>query len=81
MIAIGPRIRTLRQAAGLSQTDLARQAGLSQRAVSAIENGEIANPGVYTLDNLATALGLPLIALLAPDAGPPHGIETPPRCS
>ena len=54
----GHRLRRLRAAAGLSQEALAEAAGLSARAVRALEAGERVTPHRDTVRLLAGALGL-----------------------
>lgn len=51
-------LRSARQAAGLSQEELAERSGLSVRNISNIERGRIARPRRSSLDALADALGL-----------------------
>src|SRR5688500_16833308 len=51
-------LRRARRAAGLSQEELAERAGLSARAISALERGVNRAPRRDTLDMLADALGL-----------------------
>ena len=51
-------LREEREAAGMSQRALARQAGLSPQAVSRIERGETQTPRWETIRRLATALGI-----------------------
>ncbi|HLJ65032.1 MAG TPA: substrate-binding domain-containing protein [Stellaceae bacterium] len=53
--ATGQRLETLRRAAGLSQSELARRAGLSRQAMSAIEAGTY-QPGVAVALRLARIL-------------------------
>ena len=55
----GARLRRLREAAGLTQEQLAERAGLSAKAVSALERGERRRPYPHTLEALARALALP----------------------
>jgi predicted ATPase/Tfp pilus assembly protein PilF/DNA-binding XRE family transcriptional regulator len=55
----GALLKRHREAAGLSQEQLAEQAGLSAKAVSALERGERRSPHPATLRRLADALGLP----------------------
>jgi transcriptional regulator with XRE-family HTH domain len=52
------RLRRLREAAGLTQEELAVRAGLSPRAISAIERGERQRPYPHTVRMLSDALGL-----------------------
>src|SRR3712207_3767302 len=54
----GSRLRRLREAAGLTQEELASKAGLSARAVSVLERGERKRPYPHTVRSLAEALGL-----------------------
>ncbi len=51
-------LRRLRQAAGLSQEDLAERAGLTSAAIGALERGERRHPYPHTLRALAGALDL-----------------------
>ena len=53
--SLGDQIRSARRAAGLTQTELARRAGLFQPHVAALESG--ATPALNTLRRLADALG------------------------
>ncbi len=52
----GPRIRERRLALGLTQSDLATRSGLSQEAISRLENGRIRGLMQPTQDALALAL-------------------------
>jgi len=53
---LGAKVRCLREQIGLSQSQLAAQAGLSQGYLSQIENGEVQNPSAAVLFRLAQAL-------------------------
>ncbi len=55
-IDLGAKTRHLREQIGLSQAQLAAQAGLSQGYLSQIENGEVHNPSAAVLFRLAQAL-------------------------
>ena len=55
-VGIADRLRALREAKGLSQTDLAHQAGIDRKTVNRIENGHY-SPSMDTLVYLAEALG------------------------
>jgi predicted ATPase/DNA-binding XRE family transcriptional regulator len=55
----GARLRRLREAAGLSQEELAARAGLTAKAISMLERGERRRPYPHTVRSLADALGLP----------------------
>ena len=52
----GERLRALRQAAGLTQEELAERAGLTAHAVSALERGTRTRPHPHTVRSLARAL-------------------------
>ena len=52
-------MRRQREAAGLTQEELASKAGLSARAISSLERGERKHPYPHTARSLADALGLP----------------------
>jgi transcriptional regulator with XRE-family HTH domain len=53
------RLRSLREAAGLTQEELASRAGLSSHAVSALERGTRRRPHPHTVRSLSDALELP----------------------
>src|SRR3712207_7555799 len=57
-LTFGSRLRRLREAAGLTQEELALRAGLSPRAISALERGERQRPYLHTVRTLAEALEL-----------------------
>src|SRR5918912_1020664 len=58
-VPFGVRLRRLRQAAGLTQEELASRAGLTAKGISALERGERRHPYPHTVRSLADALGLP----------------------
>lgn len=60
---IGQRLRSARQAAGISLRELARRASVSASLVSQIETGRL-RPSVSTLYTLTGALGIPVADLL-----------------
>ena len=62
----GKRLRVLREAAGRSQADIAKRAGLSRVFVNQLEAGT-RDPSLSTLTRVAKALGVTLAELL--DAG------------
>lgn len=55
--SLAGRLRVLREAAGLSQEELAERAGLSSHAISALERGTRTRPYPHTLRALCDALG------------------------
>lgn len=75
MIAIGPRIREMRQARGLSQGDLENRTGLLRCYLSRVENGHT-EPSLQTLARIAAALNMPVAGFFdasgdeEPAAGP-----------
>ena len=54
------RLRELREAYGLTQTDVAGELSVSQRRVSRIEHGDVERTQVDTLRRYAEAVGEPL---------------------
>lgn len=56
---VGDRIRTAREAAGLSQRELAARMGTSQAAIARLEAGGV-GATLTTLHRVAVALGLEL---------------------
>lgn len=63
-VLIARNIRQRRKAAGLTQGGLAEAAGLAQTAVSYIEREDGKSPTVGSLEAIATALKVPVWALL-----------------
>ena len=57
MAPIRLRIRELRLAQGMTQTELAKRAGLRVASVSAIETGQTSGIDFDTLEKLASVLG------------------------
>lgn len=64
--ALGTRIRTLREAKGWSQEELANRAGVDRSYMSGIERG-VRNPSALKLADLARALGVPTASLFTKD--------------
>ncbi len=62
---LGRRVRELRVRQGLSQTELARRAGMTQPAVARFEAGGTV-PTLPVLERLARSLGVQLTVQLAP---------------
>jgi phage repressor protein C with HTH and peptisase S24 domain len=56
MSTVGDRIRKAREAAGMTQVDLARAVGVSKVAISAIESGKTKHPSAPVLFKIADAL-------------------------
>jgi ribosome-binding protein aMBF1 (putative translation factor) len=64
---IGQAIRERRLALGLSQTELATRAGMTQPALSRLEAGGVV-PTIPLLERISTALDADLIVEIAPHA-------------
>ncbi|MCA1695972.1 MAG: helix-turn-helix domain-containing protein [Actinobacteria bacterium] len=64
-LELGQRVRELRVQQGLSQTELARRAGMTQPAVARFEAGGTV-PTLPVLERLARSLGAELTVQLAP---------------
>lgn len=60
---VGKQVRIYRLKHGMTQQDLAERCGIYQTYLSRIENGA-ANPSIFLLNALATALGVELHILL-----------------
>jgi transcriptional regulator with XRE-family HTH domain len=63
---VGRNAARLRQAAGLTQEQLAERSGFSQQYISKLEKGR-RNPTIVTLYELATGLGATPADLVRPD--------------
>lgn len=63
-------VRERRIERGLSQQQLAQLSGVKQATISMIETDERRNPGIYTLEALAQAMGLGIMDLYQPDSTP-----------
>ncbi len=68
-------IRTARDMAGLTQTELAELAGVTQQAISAYETGR-KDPTLATLTRLVAGAGLELRVRLVPRDRHDEGLET-----
>ena len=64
-MGIGERIKEARKRAGLSQEEVARRADIGVFSVSRLERGEVTDPHISTLENLARALGVSVLYLYA----------------
>jgi transcriptional regulator with XRE-family HTH domain len=60
LTSIGRRIAERRKTVKLSQTDLARKAGVSRATLDALENGRAGELGFSKITRLLAALGLEL---------------------
>jgi XRE family transcriptional regulator, regulator of sulfur utilization len=75
--AVGRRLRGLREARGISLSELARTAGVGKATLSGLEHG-IRNPTLETMYAIAAALSVPMSALTL-DPGAPASTATPVR--
>ncbi len=64
---LGQAVRARRLEFGMSQTELAHRAGMTQSAVSRLEAGGTV-PTIGVLERLAAALGADLVVTLTPKA-------------
>jgi len=62
--SVGKRIKELREAAGLTQQQLAANAGVSVSIVAQLEQGATANPKHSTITKIANGLGVPVTELV-----------------
>ncbi len=62
---LGQTLRTRREELGLSQRQLAAQAGVNDATIVRIEHGEFNAPAPDKLSRIAAALGLPLADVFA----------------
>lgn len=65
-LAFAANLRRARIAKGLSQELLAELAGLHRTYIGSVERGE-RNISVDNMEQLARAVGVPLVALLSPE--------------
>jgi len=61
---LGKRLQEARIAAGMTQQMLCQHANLSYSTLTKIERGAIKSPSIFTIQNIATALGVGLDQLL-----------------
>jgi transcriptional regulator with XRE-family HTH domain len=59
-VSIGDKVRATRKAAGISQEEVARRAGVSLNVINRLERGVILDPHYSTLRRIASALGVPV---------------------
>jgi transcriptional regulator with XRE-family HTH domain len=73
-VGLGRSLQRARQAAGLTQQELCQRAGISYSTLAKIERGAIKAPSIFTIQNIATALGVALSDLL-PQTNQPATIK------
>ena len=79
-LAIGGRIRQIREERGLSQGDIEKKTGLLRCYTSRVENG-FKVPRLDTLERFASALDVPLYRLFYTGEEPPPTSRLTPRLS
>jgi transcriptional regulator with XRE-family HTH domain len=57
-VSIGDKVRATRKAAGISQEEVARRAGVSLNVINRLERGVILDPHYSTLRGISSALGV-----------------------
>jgi transcriptional regulator with XRE-family HTH domain len=77
-VDIGKRLRELREAKGLSQSDVGDRSDLPRTHVSLVENGR-STPTLQVLERWANALGVDLYQLFVVGDGQPDAPELPER--
>jgi ribosome-binding protein aMBF1 (putative translation factor) len=73
-LLIGRAVRDRRRALGLSQTELAQRAGMSQPALSRLEAGGVI-PTIPLLERITAALEADLIVEISPQSGLPDTVR------
>ena len=64
---VGTNLRRVRLEKGLTQEELSELSGFTQQYLSTVESGQ-ANPTIVTIYEIATAMGVSHIDLVAPPA-------------
>ncbi|HUD10592.1 MAG TPA: HAD-IA family hydrolase [Candidatus Saccharimonadales bacterium] len=62
--SMGRRLQEARQKAGLTQQSLCQKAGLSYSTLAKIERGAIKSPSIFTIQSIASAIGVSLDELI-----------------
>lgn len=65
---LGARLQTARQVAGFTQQQLCQKSGLSYSTLAKIERGAIKSPSIFTIQQIAGALGTSVDVLLSGSA-------------
>lgn len=78
-VGLGKLLQDARKAAGLTQQELCHKAGLSYSTLAKIERGAIKAPSIFTIQNIAAALGTNLNELLGEIT--PHVTQPPKKRS
>ncbi len=72
-VGLGKSLQDARKKSGLTQQELCQKAGISYSTLAKIERGAIKSPSVFTIQNIATALGLTLSQLMGDKTSPGDG--------
>ena len=76
-VLLGQAISRERQRIGLTQADLAHRAGVNLQTLVKVEQGHVANPGVFSIAGVAQVLEVPMVRLVeSVDADSGVGIST-----
>ncbi len=73
LLALGRRLRTLREQRGLTQEACGRASGVGADVISRLENGRYTSPGLRTLLRVAQGLGVRVSELLPDGPEPTRG--------
>jgi transcriptional regulator with XRE-family HTH domain len=73
---LGRRLQAARVQAGLTQQALCQKANLSYSTLTKIERGAIKSPSIFTIQSIASALGVSLNELMGAAAAPSGVIST-----
>lgn len=72
-VGLGKLLQEARKKAGLTQQELCQKARLSYSTLAKIERGAIKAPSIFTIQNIAGALNVPLAELIGePKVAPPQ---------
>lgn len=67
-VGLGRLLQDARKKAGLTQQELCHKAGLSYSTLAKIERGAIKSPSIFTIQSIASSLGLTLTELMGDSA-------------
>lgn len=67
-ITLGKRLQQARQQAGLTQQEMCQKTGMSYSTLAKIERGAIKSPSIFTIQNIATVLGVGMEELIGTNA-------------
>ena len=65
---LGLRLQEARKKAGLTQQELCQKSGLSYSTLAKIERGAIKSPSIFTIQQIAAVLGVPIDQIIGPIA-------------